>query len=105
MPDWQVDPRKILDYLLNEASPTGAAKARFFRAGGYQRGYWMELAEALCAHPTTASLQEIDAGSPYGEKRVFRCRIAMPDGRAPCIRTVWQRRDGVYWLVTASPFD
>ena len=36
---------------------------------------------------------------------IFRCSIVTPNGRNPCIRTVWQRRDGDYWLVTAYPFD
>ncbi len=41
----------------------------------------------------------------YGEKRVYRCSIITPDGRDPCIRTVWQLRSGDYWPVTAYPFD
>jgi hypothetical protein len=105
MDDWHVDPRKILDYLLRETSPAGAAKNRFFRAGGFTHLGWQSFSDALIAHPQTARLEDIDASSFYGEKRTFRCRLVTPNGRDPCIRTVWQRRDGDYWLVTAYPFD
>jgi filamentous hemagglutinin len=105
MDDWRVDQRKILDYLLNPRSATGAAKSRFFQAGGFTREAWQALHAALVAHALTAALQEVDASSPYGEKQVFRCNISTPDGRDPCIRTVWQKRDGDFWLVTAYPFD
>ena len=105
MDDWRVDQRKILDYLLSETSPTGAAKNRFFRASGFTPLGWRVFSDALAIHPRTASLQEVDTSSPYGEKHIFRCSIVTPNGRNPCIRTVWQRRDGDYWLVTAYPFD
>ncbi len=105
MADWRVDRRKILDYLLNDASETGAAKARFFQSAAYTRERWRALHDALCAHPNNASLQAVDTGSPYGAKHVFRCAITTPDRRNPCIRTVWQERDGGFWLVTAYPFD
>ena len=105
MDDWRVGQRKILDYLLNRRSATGAAKSRFFESGGFTRTGWQVFRAALVAHARTASLQEVDASSPYGEKYVFRCAIATPDARDPCIRTVWQKRDGDFWLVTAYPFD
>ena len=59
----------------------------------------------LRVHPNGATLQAVDASSPYGDKHIFRCTIATPDGRDPCIRTVWQKQDGDFWLVTAYPFD
>ena len=104
MPDWLVDPDKILRYLLNKDSPSGMAKARFFQARGFRREDWPRLRDALIGHPRSAELAEVDATSPYGTKRVFVCGIAAPDGGAPCIRTVWQQRNGDHWLVTAYPF-
>ena len=105
MADWRIDRRKIVDYLLNDASETGAAKSRFFQSAGYTREGWRALHDALRVHPNGTTLQAVDASSPYGDKHIFRCTIATPDGRDPCIRTVWQKRDGDFWLVTAYPFD
>jgi hypothetical protein len=105
MNDWHVDERKILDYLLNQRSATGAAKSRFFESGGFTREAWQVFRAALVARARTATLQEVDTSSPYGEKHVFHCNIATPNARDPCIRTVWQKRDGDFWLVTAYPFD
>jgi hypothetical protein len=105
MDDWRVDQRKILDYLLNQRSPTGAAKSRFFETGGFIREAWSVFSAALVAHARTATLEAVDGSSRYGEKHVFRCDIATPDGRNPCIRSFWQKRDGDFWLVTAYPFD
>ena len=105
MAEWRVDPRKIRDYLLNRRSATGAAKSRFFESNGFTRGAPEAFRAALVAHPLTATLEEVDASSSYGDKHIFRCAIASPDGRNPCIRTVWQQRDGDFWLVTAYPFD
>ena len=44
MNDWRVDERKILDYLLNQRSATGAAKSRFFESGGFTREAWQVFA-------------------------------------------------------------
>jgi hypothetical protein len=104
MADWRIDPAKILRYLLNDQSPSGMGKARFFRSFGFNRTQWELLRDALLAHPRTAPLEEVDASSPYGVKLASHCNVAAPDGRSPCIRTVWQHRGGTWWLVTAYPF-
>ncbi len=103
MNDWRVDPRKILDYLLSATSEAGAGKNRFFRSCGFSPDAWEVMRDALVAHAQTANLEEVDATSRYGTKFIFRCRIATPDRRDPCILTVWQLRSGDYWLVTAYP--
>jgi hypothetical protein len=89
MNDWRLDRRKILDYLLSDTSASGAAKNRFFGSFGFRPHRW----------------EGIDTTSTYGTKYVYRCRIITPDARNPCILTVWQHREGDYWLVTAYPFD
>src|SRR5450759_5297708 len=100
MHDWRVDQRKILDYLLSDTSPAGAAKSRYFRSAGFLPTEWQVFSEALVAHARTANLQEVDPSSPYGAKHIFRCAITTPDARNPCIRTVWQLRGDDDWLVT-----
>ena len=96
---------RFLDYLLSETSLPGAPKNRFFRSMGFGVGPWEVFRDALAAHPETAALESTDTTSLYGEKRCYRCVIATPNGRNPCIRTVRQERDeGLFQLVTAYPF-
>ena len=102
MDDWRVDQRKILDYLLNQRSPTGAAKSRFFETGGFTREAWSVFSAALVAHARTATLEAVDGSSRYGEKHVFRCDIATPDGRNPCIRPFSQKWAGRGGTVTSG---
>jgi len=104
MPDWRVDTGKILHYLPNDQSPSGVAKAKFFLSRGFNREDWEGFRDALITHARTARLEELDLTRPYGAKRIFVCSIVTPDERSPCIRTVWQQRDGDHWLVTAYPF-
>lgn len=103
MPDYRVAPNKVTAYLLNPTSETGGPKARYFMGYGFRPGNPAAFVSALLNHPVTARLESVDATSPYGTKYVFRCSITTPNGGTPCIRTVWQLRDGDYWLVTAYP--
>ncbi|MFD2264286.1 DUF6883 domain-containing protein [Lacibacterium aquatile] len=98
-----IDPRKLTAYLLNEDHPVGAAKARFFTRFGFDIQQWQEFAEALKQHLSTAVLDDIDGSSAYGEKRTYRCNLPTPDGRDPCILSVWQFRGDDWHLVTAVP--
>jgi len=101
---WHVDQRKVVDYLLSATSVPGAAKNRFFRSLGFAPADWETFRDALADHPLTATLASVDNTSPYGDKRVYHCQITSPNGRDPCIRTVWQQSDDTYRLLTAYPF-
>ena len=46
----QVDQSKVVDYLLNTEKMPGAAKARFFKAFGFQSDSWEQMASALVDH-------------------------------------------------------
>jgi hypothetical protein len=101
----RIDSRKIAQYLLNPASATGgAAKAAFFTAFGFVSSNPQALRDSLIDHPLTAYLDGIDSSSPYGLKEVYRCAIRSPDGRHPCICSVWQHRQGDWWFITAYPW-
>lgn len=101
----RIQENKIIDYLLNEKHPQGKAKAKFFQERGFSRNNWRLLHDSLARHPETARLVNIDRGGRFGEKRSYDCAIQSPDGRNPCIRTVWMEIGPGQWtLITAYPF-
>ncbi len=83
-----LDNRKITQYLLNTAHPTGAAKARFFISLGFPPGNWAELKSALLNHPRNNPVTS-QARSSFGQKFEVSCSLVTPDGRNPCIISVW----------------
>ena len=102
--DRVVPERKIVDYLLNEAHTDGGSKARFFKAFGFDQSAPEVMADALAAHPDRNPLTK-QAVLPSGLTSVVECNLATPDGRNPCIRSVWNQAPGslVHRLVTAYP--
>jgi hypothetical protein len=94
---------KITDYLLEATHPVGRGKAAFFGALGFSRQDWRALASALGEHPSRNPIERTSQ-TPFGSKHVVRCTFESPDGRNPCIVTVWMR-DGTApaRLVTAYP--
>jgi hypothetical protein len=83
-----LDDRKIIRYLLNTVHPTGASKAQFFISFGFSPGNWTELKSALLEHPQNNPAIS-QARSPFGQKFEVRCLLVTPDGRNPCIISVW----------------
>lgn len=101
----KISDEKITRYLLDPShSPQAAAKANFFAAHGFSRTRWRELRQALLDHsrinPMTARIT-----TPFGEKYEVSCSLATPDGRDPCIISVWivEPPDPDPRLVTAYP--
>ena len=96
---------KILEYLLNPEHPLGSPKARFFFARGFSIEEWQRLAAALNGHPARNPVEETIA-TAFGTKYVVRCKVETPDGRNPCIVTVWmQEQAEPARLVTAYPAE
>jgi hypothetical protein len=96
---------KISRYLLDpNHSVQAAAKVRFFEAYGFSRTHWRELRQALLDHPRLNSVTARIATS-FGEKYEVSCSLATPDGRNPCIISVWitEPADPDPRLVTAYP--
>ncbi|HWB50183.1 MAG TPA: hypothetical protein VG651_13815 [Stellaceae bacterium] len=97
---------KITGYLLDPAhSDQAAGKAKFFQAHGFSAADWMELKKALLDHPR-ANAVAVSATTPFGEKYEVRCSIATPDGRSPCIVSIWiiEPPDPGPRFVTAYPY-
>lgn len=84
----QVPEEKILGYLLNPQHKDGAAKDRFFRRRGLRPEAWEEFAAALRQHGATQQVTE-RIPTKHGAKFVVECHIPTPDGKNPCILSVW----------------
>ncbi|WP_428310233.1 DUF6883 domain-containing protein [Hydrocarboniphaga sp.] len=98
-----VEQNKIVDYLLNLHHPQGGSKARFFKALGFDQQTWSVFADALQQHGITQQMQS-EALNDYGLKYEIACSITTPDGRNPCIISVWIAEPSKQpRLVTAYP--
>lgn len=100
----EVDPAKVVNYLLSRSHPLGQSKARFFRALGFRAEAPRELEEALMVHGReNAGVSRV--ASRFGTKYVvdgpFRSRSGEPVG----LRSVWFVESGaaVAKFVTAYP--
>lgn len=95
---------KITGYLLDLQHEAGGSKAVFFRRHGFTSDRAETMAAALAQHPDRNSVEDV-ASDIWGTRYVVRCSIATPDGRDPCVRTVWMVRAGEHHarLVTAFP--
>ena len=97
---------KIARYLLDPThSDQAAGKTKFFEAYGFSSAGWMELKKALLDHPRVNELAA-SVASPFGEKYEVRCSIETPDGRNPCIVSIWiiEPPDSDPRFVTAYPY-
>ena len=99
-----VEREKIVDYLLNPTHRYGATKARFFSAFGFRADKWETLAEALLLHGQTQEVKRSRETS-FGPRYEVEGRLRAVDGRAPRVRSVWQRDEGTVAprLITAYP--
>jgi len=83
-----VDDRKVRDYLLNPGHPQNNGKANFFQSFGFSQQHWLILRDALHFHPVTNPVAKISPNQ-YGTRYTVRCSLLSPDGRNPCITTIW----------------
>lgn len=98
-----VEEIKVRRYLLSAEHPQNGGKAAFFRAFGFDAAAWTAMRDALVGHPAANPVAAAKA-SPHGTKYEVRCSIATPDGRNPCVTTVWIVEGGrPPRLVTAYP--
>ena len=102
----QIEKEKVTDYLLSTTNPSGRSKAEFFYRFGFRVDQWQNLADALRVQGTSHEVVRIVEIS-YGIKYVVDGSIATPDGRNPCVRTVWQIDRGRDYprFITAYPAD
>lgn len=100
----RISPSKITDYLLNRLHPQGQAKARYFESFGFAGANADLLMAALFDHPIRNSVKEV-VPNDWGDKYIIECMIETPDGRNPCIVSVWiiEQGDQRPRFVTAYP--
>jgi hypothetical protein len=82
-----VEEYKVRDYLLN-SPPKNGGKAAYFLGFGFQPEKWAAMRDALIEHPAINHISGTSR-SRHGTKHVVRCSIRTPDGRNPCVTTVW----------------
>ena len=84
-----VSAEKVLKYLLALEHPKGGSKARFFLAFGFQHSAWQLLCDALIVQGRTNPVVGVK-NTQWGPRYEVLCNMPTPDGRNPCVRTVWQ---------------
>ena len=100
----QVDPRKLVSYLLSRSHPVGQRKARYFRALGFDAETPKALEEALIVRARenpVVSREETGFGTKYVVDGPFRGS----GGERVNLRSVWfaETGAGVARFVTAYP--
>ena len=79
---------KLSEYLLSSAHPVGRAKARFFRALGFDGSSVQELESQLAGIARSQEVVETEA-TMFGTKYIIEGKLRSVDGRLAGIRTVW----------------
>jgi filamentous hemagglutinin len=76
----------------------------YFTRFGFSLNAHVVLLEALLAHPDSNQVIAVQEND-FGTKSVVQCTLRTPDGRDPCIFSVWflDRGSKIQRLVTAYP--
>src|ERR1700730_14579953 len=89
MTDKTVDFAEIIVVrALNDIHPQNQGKAKFFMLFGFMLANWQELRKAPLDHPHNNAVVN-QTTFQYGEIYEIGCSIASPDGRNPCVRSLW----------------
>src|SRR5437016_5984937 len=97
-------PKKLSEYLLNDAHPVGGDKARWFESLGYRFDDPFRLATDLLAVLRASSDFSVE-NAPFGIKYEVRGKLNTPSGAMANVITVWIVESGTTQprLVTAYP--
>lgn len=79
---------KIYDYLLSEIHLVGRAKAKYFRALGFNETNADLLEQGLLKIAQTCEVNKA-LSTPHGEKYIIDGILTSPFKRSSKIRTVW----------------
>lgn len=100
----EVNPAKLVDYLLSRSHPLGQRKARFFRGLGFRAEAPLELEAALVHHAREGAVASREA-TRFGAKYVVDGPFRAPSGEPAELRSVWFVESGEECarFVTAYP--
>jgi len=84
-----VEEEKVRGYLLNSEHRYGASKAKFFEEFGFTLQDWEMLANALHERGQQHDVSK-EKQTGFGPRNEVVGELTTPDGRRPCVRTVWQ---------------
>jgi hypothetical protein len=80
----EIEPAKIIKYLLDLSSADGAGKARFFISRGFSLESWELLADALKKH-AASNPASVAGSNPWGTKYEVEGLIDTPNGKTAFI--------------------
>ncbi len=86
-----IEDAKVRDFLLEPSHIDNKGRAAYFLSFGFTKQNWQVLRDALAIHPTVNPLDRTTPDTMFGGIRYrVRCSIVSPDGRNPCVRTLWK---------------
>src|SRR5262245_15905244 len=83
-----IPPQKLRGYLLSETHAVGSAKAKVFRALGFDETNSNLLEQGLLTIARSTEVREV-VSSPHGVKYVIEGSLETPRGTSLLIRTIW----------------
>jgi filamentous hemagglutinin len=102
-PKATVAANKIRGFLLDKNHPGNKGRANFFARFGFTPARWDVLRDALIAHVNANQIEDPET-TRHGTVYAVRCSLSSPDGRNPCVSTIWTiEPSGGPKFVTAFP--
>lgn len=100
-----VEEKKVRLYLLNLDHPEGKPKAEYFTRHGFRLEAWEVMRDSLVRQSVENPVVKTQE-HPYGRRYTVECDCPTPDGKNPCIRSVWETapEDKRPRLITAHAF-
>jgi hypothetical protein len=96
-----VELARVNAYLLCDTHPDGGGKAKFFKRFGFSSSQPEAFIAALLDHPKRNDAVDVRE-TVWGRRYTVKCSMASPDGRNPCIVSLWQiEKNGAPRLLTA----
>nr|WP_294548259.1 DUF6883 domain-containing protein [uncultured Rhodopila sp.] len=98
-----VSQTKIQAFLLDESHTGNKGRAKFFALFGFTSTGWETMRDALPARVAANPIVETET-TMHGTNDTVRCSMPSPDGRNPCISSIWTiEPGGEPRFVTAFP--
>jgi hypothetical protein len=99
-----IEPRKLINYLLDPEHNRGGSKATLLIQFGYSQENWQQLERDLYDFHLSSDV-DIVKETRYGLRYEISAALPIPIGRSLLVRTVWQIDKGTDFprLITLIP--